>query len=268
MRCMIMAHDLEYVIGLGDGLPWYLPRDLQWFKEHTEGNVVIIGSNTYKSLPANFDHMSRIMVVLSTNPNSFPSKPTYNAPDHVLSGDPEHILSALEESYPGRDIFVCGGANVYEQFFDHVDRIYITRISTYFDPMGSPGYVILSPEFKAKMQFELGDKYFSIYIEENVVLGDLEHPSVSTPNGQRSPIYGSFKVYQKEVNLPCGYEIIRSPSYTYKWGRPEFTDYSLEYPNGKKKVFRDDYQSAMVEAFAHEFKTSRIVKRIKKGNNQ
>ena len=51
MITILVAYDQNRVIGNKGGIPWDIPRDLQLFKKRTVNNVVIMGRNTWESLP-------------------------------------------------------------------------------------------------------------------------------------------------------------------------------------------------------------------------
>ncbi|MCU1593947.1 MAG: folA [Frankiales bacterium] len=105
------------VIGNEGGLPWNLPEDLRAFRARTMGGVVVMGRNTWDSLPERFRPLpGRTNVVLTSRP---------------LEG-PETAVSVQEvlERYP--DIWVIGGAAVYEAFLPYATRIVRTDIDADF----------------------------------------------------------------------------------------------------------------------------------------
>ena len=48
---MISACAVNGVIGRGNTLPWHLPEDLKFFKQTTSGHAILMGLNTWNSLP-------------------------------------------------------------------------------------------------------------------------------------------------------------------------------------------------------------------------
>lgn len=50
----ILAMDSSLLIGSKNGLPWHIPEDMKRFKEFTTGGIVVMGRNTYMSLPERF----------------------------------------------------------------------------------------------------------------------------------------------------------------------------------------------------------------------
>lgn len=117
----ILAVDGNLGIGYNGKMPWpYNKKDMEWFKDNTERQVVIMGRKTWESL-SNKKLPERINVVVTN------SKIKGN-PDYVESGDIKALIEKFEELYPDLDIFVIGGANLYRQALPYCDRLYITRI--------------------------------------------------------------------------------------------------------------------------------------------
>ena len=138
---MIYAADLNGGIGYNNGLPWpHLECDMKWFKRHTEGNIVVMGSTTWKSLPSKLP--GRINVVLS--------REEIEGPDHVMRGTPEEVLKQIRDLYPGKNISIIGGGLVYDQYSIFCDQIHTTLVQdkyaadTFYDihPMLMQGYKV------------------------------------------------------------------------------------------------------------------------------
>ena len=65
----ILAMDNSRLIGSKNGLPWHIPEDMKRFKEFTTGSIVVMGRNTYLSLPDRFrplPHRRNIVITRST----------------------------------------------------------------------------------------------------------------------------------------------------------------------------------------------------------
>ena len=64
----IVALDNKYGIGIDNTIPWHLKDDLKQFKNLTENNIVIMGNNTYNSIPDKYRPLSnRLNLVLTNN---------------------------------------------------------------------------------------------------------------------------------------------------------------------------------------------------------
>ena len=116
MITIIAAMDKNRVIGKGNIIPWHLPSDFAHFRKTTAGCPIIMGLNTYKSI----------------------GRPLPNRTSIVLSKDDEKIdgclmAHSLEEAFDiaksvSENIFVVGGASVYEQALSFADQLNLTFI--------------------------------------------------------------------------------------------------------------------------------------------
>lgn len=111
------------VIGRGNDLPWHIRSDLIYFKSITQFKPVIMGSNTWDSLPKK-PLPGRLNIVLSRD-LKFEAEGAIicNTLFEALELAREH---ALDEGC--EDICVIGGANLYAQVLPKADRLYITRV--------------------------------------------------------------------------------------------------------------------------------------------
>jgi dihydrofolate reductase len=131
----IVAVNPQGVIGLGNALPWRVRSDLQFFKAQTSGNVVIMGRKTHDSLGQCLPN--RHNVVVSHQFSLFDT--TSNC---VLQHSiPEALATAESAAASYKEIFVIGGASMYQQFSGLVDRYLVTMVDkavpdgdAYFDP--------------------------------------------------------------------------------------------------------------------------------------
>ena len=105
-------------LGKDNKLIWYLKEDLKFFKEQTMGKTIIMGRNTFESLPGILK--GRHHIVLTRN--------NLNLPNEV---DIFHDYESLKEYIANIDeeMFVIGGASVYRLFLNDVDKMLLTEIS-------------------------------------------------------------------------------------------------------------------------------------------
>lgn len=119
---LIVAISDNQGIGLDNKLPWaHIPEDMKWFKQHTEGQVVVMGSKTYDSLPQAFRPLPKRTNVVLTRGIA------RDAHLH-LQGDPQNALYNLASIYPDQQVFIIGGENIYKQFMPFVTRVLVTRV--------------------------------------------------------------------------------------------------------------------------------------------
>lgn len=115
-------------IGVDGGMPWHLPEDLKHFTELTISHPVIMGRRTWESLSAKYRPLpNRDNIVISHNPQ-------YAAPGATVVADLDSALDlARQEAIPddGMDrseIWVIGGAQLFEEALPLADKAYVTQI--------------------------------------------------------------------------------------------------------------------------------------------
>lgn len=114
-------------IGKNNELLYSLPNDMQNFKSLTMGCVVLMGQNTFESLPGRKPLVGRYNFIL-TDDNEYNVEPN----EHVyIVHSIDDALDLSEALFPDIDLFVIGGASVYQQFIekDLVDEQYLTIVS-------------------------------------------------------------------------------------------------------------------------------------------
>lgn len=141
MLSLIVAVSKNRVMGVDGKLPWHIPEDLKHFRQLTTGGVIIMGRKTFDSLPKVLPN--RMHVVLTTQ------QPKINDPNVRWTSSVSEALKTATSF--GRDVFVVGGAEIYEQFFPYVDYIFETVIQTdvcgdtYFKSVDNKEWLLLYP---------------------------------------------------------------------------------------------------------------------------
>src|SRR5437763_5753980 len=108
---------LNRVIGQGNKIPWHLPEDFKWFKKMTTGQVVVMGRRTFESIGKPLPN--RTTIVLTRSPQPI-------AGAQVMADLPQ--LVAAGPDFAGRQIFICGGAQVYQQALPLCSDLYLTLV--------------------------------------------------------------------------------------------------------------------------------------------
>ena len=111
----IVARGLSGEIGANNKLLWNIPEDLQFFKESTLGNVVLMGRNTYESLPKKLSR--RIVMNVSSVKGRIPIT------DYL-----SWAVSQCCEDLNTNQIFIAGGAKLYDSTFDIADELWVTQV--------------------------------------------------------------------------------------------------------------------------------------------
>ena len=114
---LVWAQSTSGVIGRGGDIPWRVPEDLARFKQVTMGHTVVMGRQTWDSLPAGVRPLpGRRNVVLSRQP------------DFAAAGAEvvDSLEAALTTSEP--ETWVIGGAQIYLLGLPHATRCEVTEV--------------------------------------------------------------------------------------------------------------------------------------------
>ena len=136
MISIIAAVARNRAIGFKNKLIYWLPNDLKRFKALTTGHTIIMGRNTFLSLPKGA-LPNRRNIVLSRS--AFTSPPKLGGVRGGLNNSqcsslyPNcDVYPSLEEALahctPDEDIYIIGGASVYRQALPLADRLCLTEI--------------------------------------------------------------------------------------------------------------------------------------------
>ncbi len=110
----VAAMATNRVIGAGGHIPWHLPDDFKWFKKLTTGHVIVMGRKTFESIGKPLPN--RTTVVLSRSGFSHPGVQTIRG------------LEELAGVAAGRQVFICGGAELYAQALPRCAELYLTLV--------------------------------------------------------------------------------------------------------------------------------------------
>lgn len=125
-------------IGRYGTLPWHLPEDLARFKEVTWGHAIIMGRHTFESLPHGA-LPGRRNIVVSTTLESLPGCEVCASLDEALGVCVQNGKGSSRE-----EIFVIGGASLYQAALPLAKRLYITLVDQ--EPTNADTFF---PEFDA-----------------------------------------------------------------------------------------------------------------------
>ena len=132
---IIAAVGKNLELGNNNGLIWSLPGDLKFFKEATIGHTVLMGKNTFESLPKVLPNRKNIVIT-----------------DMPIDNEEIEQYSSLDDFFAAyqdskEDIFVIGGWMMYRQFIDKADDLYLTEVDdsdesadTYFPEFNKNNY--------------------------------------------------------------------------------------------------------------------------------
>ena len=114
----IVAVAENLAIGKGGKLPWHYPADLKHFKQTTTGNAIVMGSNTWRSIGKPLSN--RLNIVLSR-------RAQLDSDDNLIFLRNETEVADLAKYLKG-DLYVIGGAHIYEALAPFIDSWIVTEI--------------------------------------------------------------------------------------------------------------------------------------------
>ncbi|WP_027409773.1 type 3 dihydrofolate reductase [Anoxybacteroides tepidamans] len=158
MISLIVAMDQNRIIGKDNKLPWHLPADLAYFKRVTMGHPIVMGRKTFESIGRPLP--GRDNIVLTRN-RSF-------QPEGCIV---IHSIDDIQKMAAERndEIFVIGGAELFEAVLPVADRLYITKIEaqfpgdTFFPPFQEADWCLVSSEKGPKDEKNPYDYAFLVY---------------------------------------------------------------------------------------------------------
>lgn len=118
MISIIAAIGKNRELGRGNDLIWHIKEDLKNFKNLTMGKYIVMGKNTYESLPKHLE--GRKYIVLSSSLSEIENGLLFNDFNKLL----EFIKDVDEE------VMIIGGASIYKLFLPFADKLYLTEIDS------------------------------------------------------------------------------------------------------------------------------------------
>lgn len=159
---IIVAVAANNAIGKDNDLLWHISDDLKRFKQITLGHKMIMGKNTFLSLPVR-PLPKRTSIVITDDPS-----------DHyegcIMANGIEDALSKCD---PGEECFIIGGGSVYRQFLPLADKLYITKVhrdyeaDTFFPEIDEDEWQLVSNEDHVDEQNNSLPYSFQIYTRKH-----------------------------------------------------------------------------------------------------
>jgi dihydrofolate reductase len=123
----VVAASENNVIGRDNDLPWRLSNDLKWFKSTTMNKPIVMGRKTFQSLPGMLPGRTHIVITRD---------PGFTAEGAVVTQSLEAAIESGKRDAATRgetEIMIIGGAEIFHQSLDRLDRIYLTRVHAEVD---------------------------------------------------------------------------------------------------------------------------------------
>ncbi len=109
-------------IGIEGKIPWHIPNDFRWFKEFTTGKKLIVGKNTFDTLPMLKNREILVLTRRIEELSEIPNQYLINKND--LTGK---IITDVSDLDP--DIIVAGGAKTYVRLLPYITEFYVTHVN-------------------------------------------------------------------------------------------------------------------------------------------
>jgi len=148
------------VIGGSGHIPWHLPADFKHFKELTMGHSIVMGRKTFESIGRALPGRTNVVMTRDMN---------YRRDGVVVVASPEAALAAAAAADGADEVFVIGGAEMYNRFLPQAERIYLTRVhgafegDTFFPGLGDGEWQLTSTVENAKDEKNPFDFTYKIY---------------------------------------------------------------------------------------------------------
>ena len=97
-------------------IPWNIPEDVEQFRAHTKNSVVLMGANTYQTLPQPLPDRRNIVVTRQLSEVR---------PGFELANDLEELIGQSQNM----DMWVIGGAELFKTALKHCQELYLTHVS-------------------------------------------------------------------------------------------------------------------------------------------
>lgn len=123
MISFLFAMDKNWLIGKDNKLPWHLPNDLKYFKETTMNKKIVMGRKTFESIGRPLP--GRETIVLTKNEK-------FSCEGCLVFHSINEFLQFAQNNKE-EEMFVIGGAKIFEALLPFADRLYVTEIEGEFE---------------------------------------------------------------------------------------------------------------------------------------
>ena len=138
-------------LGKNNDLIWKIPEDMKFFRQSTINKTVVMGINTFRSLPKMLPNRKHIVLTHQTLKEN---------DDLIVFDNLEELLEYLETIET--DIMIIGGAKIYEEFLPHADIMLLTEIEKQNNDILADRYF---PQFDRE---EWNSELLGEYSDENI----------------------------------------------------------------------------------------------------
>ncbi len=161
---IIVAVDKNWAIGFENKLLNSIPEDMKFFRETTTGKVVVMGRKTLESFPNKRPLKNRTNIVITRQKD-------YQVDGVVVLHSVEEALDYLKQ-FKSEDIYVIGGASIYEQMLPYCDVAHVTvmdyayQADTWFPNLDKMEEFVVAADSEEKTYFDL-EYCFKMYVRKS-----------------------------------------------------------------------------------------------------
>lgn len=121
MIISILAMGKNNLIGKGDDLPWYVKEDFDFYREQTKHHDILVGKNTFFTLPKSLQKWSKIYIVSDDKNFNYEN-------ENVKTINNFSNLIKEYQNHPSKYLFVSGGYTLYKSIINKCDQLIISFI--------------------------------------------------------------------------------------------------------------------------------------------
>ena len=145
----IVAVDQGFGLAKNGQIPWKSKTDMNFFKETTTNNIIVMGSKTLLSLRNALPLPNRLNIILTRTPSQFTNLTKYKDLDNILFVDEQELDNFLNDPNPNQSelikpehnkflkidpkIFIIGGEQIYSKYCCKCSTIWLTKIKANYE---------------------------------------------------------------------------------------------------------------------------------------
>ena len=154
---LIVAAAENNAIGKNNQMPWHLPNDFKYFKKNTLEHSIVMGRKTFDSIGKPLPERRNIILTRDMR---------YFSEEADVANSLNEVMNFCRDE---REIFIIGGANVYEQTLPLAQRVLLTRVHTivdgdaFFPTLSADEWKLVSAEKHEKDEKHAYDYTFEVY---------------------------------------------------------------------------------------------------------
>jgi dihydrofolate reductase len=143
---LIVAVDKNWAIGLNNKLLISIPADMRFFRDETSNKVVIMGRKTLETFPGGQPLKNRTNIIITRDKD-------FTVKDAIVVHSVEEALAEADK-YKSEDVYVIGGATIYEQMLPYCNVAHVTKIDFAYEADTYFPNLDLLPEWKITQESE------------------------------------------------------------------------------------------------------------------